>query len=289
MNLNTLRLFVAIIRHGSLSKAAEKLNIPIATISRQIAELEKELAVQLFDRQKSGVKPTMAGQRLYEQVHLSIEQLANAKQILFEEQHQLKGKLRLSASPACEPVLAWIADFQAAYPNVQVHCTLTERVLDLSADGIDVAFRIGALHGEQFIAKKVGKVSSKWVAHPDLLARLGTPNTIQDLKNFPIATWAKNESNAITIGTGKQAVQIPYFFASNDSYAIEYMAKNGKAVALLADNTVDRLVAENGLQEVLIGAENPQFDLTMIYAAHRYPSAIVRAFVEFVQVRAELP
>lgn len=99
----------------------------------------------------------MAGQRLYEQVHLSIEQLATAKEVLFEEQGNLKGKLLLSASPACEPVLAWIADFQAAYPQVQVHCTLTDRLLDLSADGIDVAFRIGQLHGEQFIAKKWGK------------------------------------------------------------------------------------------------------------------------------------
>ncbi|HDL4162782.1 TPA: LysR family transcriptional regulator, partial [Mannheimia haemolytica] len=58
MNLNTLRLFVAVIQHGSLSKASERLNVPIATISRQIADLEKELNIQLFDRQKSGVKPT---------------------------------------------------------------------------------------------------------------------------------------------------------------------------------------------------------------------------------------
>ncbi|HHW7506666.1 TPA: LysR family transcriptional regulator [Mannheimia haemolytica] len=288
MNLNTLRLFVAVIQHGSLSKASERLNVPIATISRQIADLEKELNIQLFDRQKSGVKPTMAGQRLYEQVHLSIEQLANAKEVLFEEQGNLKGKLRLSASPACEPVLSWIADFQTACPQVQVHCTLTDRLLDLSADGIDVAFRIGQLHGEQFIAKKVGQIGSKWVAHPKFLARLGTPNTIKDLKNFPIAAWAKNEVSVITLGTGRQAVEIPYLFASNDSYAIEYMAKQGKAVALLADSTVDRLVAENGLVEVLGETENPKFDLTMIYAAHRYPSSIVRAFVGFVleQVKA---
>ncbi|AWW64276.1 hypothetical protein FEA44_09900 [Mannheimia haemolytica] len=61
-----------------------------------------------------------------------------------------------------------------------------------------------------------------------------------------------------------------------------------KAVALLADSTVDRLVAENGLVEVLGETENPKFDLTMIYAAHRYPSSIVRAFVGFVleQVKA---
>ncbi|AHG85286.1 Transcriptional regulator, LysR [Bibersteinia trehalosi USDA-ARS-USMARC-190] len=282
MNLNTLRLFVAVIQHGSLSKASERLNVPIATISRQIADLEKELNIQLFDRQKSGVKPTMAGQRLYEQVHLSIENLVNAEQLLFAEQQQLQGKLRISASPACEPVLDWIAQFQMQYPQIQVHCTMTDRVLDLSADGIDVAFRIGNLHGDGFIAKKVGQLSSKWVAHPDLLARYGTPTTLNALDHFPLAVWAKNDESTIKLGTGKQAVEIPYFFASNDSYALECMVKRGKAIAQLADFTVERLVAENGLVEVLSDVPNPHFDLTMIYAAHRYPSTIVRTFVDFI-------
>lgn len=75
MNLNTLSLFVAIVQTGSLSKASERTGVPIATISRQISELEKSLQIQLFDRQKSGVKPTMAGQKLYDEVHLSIDNL----------------------------------------------------------------------------------------------------------------------------------------------------------------------------------------------------------------------
>ncbi|HGO5822407.1 TPA: LysR family transcriptional regulator [Mannheimia haemolytica] len=286
MNLNALRLFVAAVQHGSLSMAAEKLAIPIATVSRQISDLEKELSIQLFDRQKSGVKPTMAGQRLYEQVHLSIENLVNAEQVLFDEQEKLQGKLRISTSPACEPVLKWIAEFQAQYPQIQVHCTITDRLLDLSADSIDVAFRVGELHGDQFIAKKVATMTSKWVAHPSLLKKFGTPNTAEDLQRFPVAVWAKNEERNVAISSGKQAVIFRYFFASNDSYAIEYMAKNGKAIAQLADFTADRLIAENGLVQVLPELENPTFDLTMIYASHRYPSSIVRVFVEFMSEKS---
>ena len=120
----------------------------------------------------------MAGQRLYEEVYLAIEQLGNAKEVVLKEQDNLTGRLRISASPACEPVLAWISEFQRLYPNIQIHCTLTDRMLDLFADGIDVAFRLGDLHGEQFIAKKVGAMRSKWVAHPDLLSKRGIPNTL---------------------------------------------------------------------------------------------------------------
>lgn len=112
MNLNALSLFVAVIKHGSLSKTAEKLGVPIATISRQISELEKSLQIQLFDRQKSGVKPTMAGQKLYDEVHLSIDNLLNAKQVLLDDEQNLKGVLRISAPPAFEPSLWWIGKFQ---------------------------------------------------------------------------------------------------------------------------------------------------------------------------------
>lgn len=154
MNLNTLHLFVAIVQTGSLSKASERTGVPIATISRQIAELEKHLQIQLFDRQKSGVKPTMAGQKLYDEVHLSIDNLLNTKQVLFDDEQNLKGVLRISTVPACEPILGWVGEFQAQFPHIQTHCTMTDRALDMTADGIDVAFRMGELHGEQFIAKK---------------------------------------------------------------------------------------------------------------------------------------
>lgn len=62
---------------------------------------------------------------------------------------------------------------------------MTDRILDMTADGIDVAFRMGELHGEQFIAKKMLSVRPKWVARPDLLAQYGTPQTVQDLANPP--------------------------------------------------------------------------------------------------------
>lgn len=281
MNLNTLRLFVTVVQHGSLSKASERLNVPIATISRQISELEKELSIQLFDRQKSGVKPTLAGQKLYDEVHLSIDNLNNAKQVLFDDERQLKGVLRISATPNFSPALSWIAAFQAQYPLISVHCTMTDRILDLSADGIDVAFRIGNLHGDSFIAKKVLSVRPKWVAHPDLLARFGTPKTPKDLAKFPLAGWAKN-GERLSLKLGKTTFELPYMFAANDSHALEYMVLQGKAVCQLSDFTVDKLIKENGLVEILPDFESPVFDVHMVYASHRYPSAIVRKFVEFV-------
>ncbi|WP_165009568.1 LysR family transcriptional regulator [Neisseria yangbaofengii] len=287
MNLNALRLFVAVVQDGSLSKTSEKSGVPIATVSRQISELEKSLNIQLFDRFKSGVKPTMAGQRLYEQVYVSMDNLVNAEQVLFAEQGRLKGLLRISAPPDCTPVLAWIAEFQAQFPLIQVHCTMTDRVLDMTADGIDVAFRMGELHGDNFIAKKVLSVGAKWVAHPDLLAKFGTPQTLAELAALPVAGWARNGENTLKIMAGKQAHFVPYVFACNESSALEYMAVAGKAVCQLADYSANRVMMQHGLAEVLADVDFPRYDISMIYVSHRYPSSIVRAFVEFVGRQVE--
>ncbi|ATD65269.1 LysR family transcriptional regulator [Neisseria weixii] len=287
MNLNALRLFVAVVQEGSLSKTSEKLDVPVATISRQISGLEKSLNIQLFDRFKSGVKPTMAGQRLYEQVYAGMDNLVNAGQVLFAEQGRLKGLLRISAPPGCTPVLDWIAEFQTQFPQVQIHCTMTDRVLDMTADGIDVAFRMGGLHGDNFIAKKVLSVGAKWVAHPDLLAKSGTPHTVAELAALPVAGWARNGGNMLKVMVGKQAHFVPYVFACNESSALEYMAVAGKAVCQLADYSANRMMAQHGLVEVLADVDFPRYDVSMIYAAHRYPSSIVRAFVEFVGQQIE--
>ncbi len=119
------------------------------------------------------------------------------------------------------------------------------------------------------------------------MAKSGTPNSLAELQHFPIAVWERNENPTVRLGSGKQAVEIPYLFASNDSYAIEYMAKQGKAIAQLARFTADRLIAENGLVEVLADVESTKLDITMIYAQHRYPPSIVRAFVGFVLERVQ--
>ena len=163
---------------------------------------------------------------------------------------------------------------------------MTDRVLDMTADGIDVAFRMGELHGEQFIVKKVLSVRSKWVARPDLLARYGTPSTMQDLANFPLAGWARNGETVLSFKIDKQTYHLPYMFASNESSAVEFMAINGRAVCQLADYTADRLIRDCGLTEVLPNVVLLSYDVSMLYASHRYPSSIVRAFVGFVMDKA---
>lgn len=282
MNLNTLPLFTSIIQTGSLSKTAEKLGVPIATISRQITELEKSLGVQLFDRQKTGVKPTLAGQQFYEQIALSVDNLTQITQHFATDDRDISGKLRISTTTGMEEIWAWIDEFGELYPKVSVHLQVTDRILDLVEDGIDFAFRVGELHTDSVIAKKVMTNRVKWLAHPKLLDRFGTPNSLADLANFPLVGWARADQKFLPIPNGKKSLELPYTFASNDAYAIENAIKKGRGVGMLADKTAHRLITENGLVEILSHIPMPEFAVHLLYVKHRYQSALMRKFLEFV-------
>src|SRR5215471_12878241 len=155
MDLDAVRMFVAVVQAGSLSAAAVRLGIPLPTLSRRIRELEQQLKVQLLERSRSGAKPTDAGARLYEHASRAIEVLVEAEQAIKSDQAHLKGRLRLSLPQSFEPWWDLLAAFQRRYPDIQVYVYSTERRMDMIEDGIDVALRVGAIVHEAMVARHV--------------------------------------------------------------------------------------------------------------------------------------
>src|SRR6266850_6794814 len=99
VNLNAAQMFVSVVQAGSLSAAANRLGIPLATLSRQVRELEQQLKVQLLERSVRGTRLTDAGARLYEHASRGIEALVEGEQAVMSDQARLKGRLRLSLPP----------------------------------------------------------------------------------------------------------------------------------------------------------------------------------------------
>ncbi|MGX2968073.1 LysR family transcriptional regulator [Ursidibacter sp. B-7004-1] len=283
MNLNTLRLFVAIVQQGSLSKASEHTGVPIATISRQIANLEKELNIQLFDRQKSGVKPTTQGQLFYEQVYLSIDNLLHIERTLHDHKHALSGVLRVSMPIGIDSIWNVLMAFGQRYPNVAIHCQATERTIDLVADGIDVAFRMGDLQTDSVIAMPVAYARAVWVASPELIARLGTPSTPDDLLHYPCASFGKSGEQSVVFEWQDGKCQVPCVFVSNDNSAIVHWAKMGQAVCLMMDNIAQSLIEQGQVVQVLADYPSIYYSINALYLAHRHRSAVVKSFIEFIK------
>ncbi|MGX2955747.1 LysR family transcriptional regulator [Ursidibacter arcticus] len=283
MDLNAVRLFVAVVQAGSLSKASVQLDVPIATISRQLTILEKTLGITLLNRQKSGVKPTTQGQLFYEQVHLNIDNLLHIERTLHDHKHALSGVLRVSMPIGIDSIWNVLMAFGQRYPNVAIHCQATERTVDLVADGIDVAFRMGELKTDSVIATPVAYARAVWVASPELIARLGTPTTPDDLLHYPCASFGKSGEQSIAFEWQDGKCQVPCVFVSNDNSAVVHWAKMGQAVCLMMDNTAQSLIEQGQVVQVLADYPSIRFPINALYLAHRHRSAVVKSFIEFVK------
>ncbi len=280
MDFNATKLFIAVVNAGSFSAASEKMGVPISTLSRKINELEQALNVQLLERSRQGVRPTHKGQQFFEQTRLGIELLEDAQKSVTSA-HKLQGKLRLSVPPNFSIWWDLLIEFQQRYPDINVFCHSSERVVDLFEDGVDVALRMGDLNTDDVIAKPVMTVEILFVASPKLLARHGTPKTLTEMARLPVAAWESLNHGFFEWNSGTEKVKYEPFFSTNNVQGLIHYALSGMGITHLPD-VLARPWLENGELIALLPETAKQvLPLHLVYARHKHPSALVRAYLDF--------
>lgn len=176
MNPQRLAIFATIIQSGSISAAALKLGCGKSVVSRQLAQLEKDLGARLIQRSTRQLALTEVGQLVLEearQIERSLDKIAH---LTDSYQQQVRGLLRVSCSMAGRRVLVpLLADFTALYPQVKISLQLDDAMVDLIAQQVDVAIRTSALVDSTLVARKLSESPSVVCAAPTYLARRGTP------------------------------------------------------------------------------------------------------------------
>ncbi|MGM3175708.1 substrate binding domain-containing protein [Dickeya lacustris] len=171
--------------------------------------------------------------------------------------------------------------FQQRYPDITVFCHSSERVVDLFEDGIDVALRMGNLNTDNVIAKPVMAVEALFVASPALLARYGTPQTLEDMAKLPIAAWESLNHGSFEWGMGSVKVKYEPAFSSNNSQGLIHYALSGMGVAQVLDFSARPWLESGELIRLLPGITMQNLPLHLVYARHKHPSALVRAYLDF--------
>lgn len=286
MDLNAVQMFVSVVQSGSLSAAAERLGVPLPTLSRRVRELERQLKVQLLERSVRGTKLTDAGTRLYEHASRGIEALVEGEQAVVSDQARLKGRLRLSLPPSFEPWWELLATFQQRYPEIQVQVYTTERRVDLIEDGIDVVLRVGAIAHETMVARQVLRYRHVLVASPSLIKRLGLPDAPDALHRFPCATWGVG-ANVSAWRLGDQVFEARAVLSTNDYAHLRSRALAGEVVTELPPFLAAGAFREQRLVALLLEHPMPEQQINLLYPSHRHPSAIVRAYLNFCQQQVQ--
>jgi DNA-binding transcriptional LysR family regulator len=189
--LEAMSVLLAAVESGSLSKASRKLGLPLATVSRKVAELEDHLKATLLTRSAKGLELTPTGRSYVTAARAILEQVTEAERAASGEYIEPKGDLVVTAPIMFGRlhVLPVVTSFLDAYPEVAVGLALTDRVTHFPDDQVDVAFRIGALPDSSLIASRLGAVRHVVCASPGYLAANGIPATLDDLARHRVVSF----------------------------------------------------------------------------------------------------
>lgn len=183
IDLNDIKLFVSTIQAGSLSRAAELMNIPKSRLSRRLTELEKALGTTLVDRGRKGIVLNELGKRFYPEAQQMLQSAQQAIDVVQQDLTEPKGLLRLSIASevARDLILPLLSEYLARYSQVSLDINVSNKKIHLIQDGIDLAIRVGSLDNENVIAKKLLDIEFALYASQDYLAQKGTPQSPYEL------------------------------------------------------------------------------------------------------------
>ncbi len=277
MDLNAVKLFVQAAEAGSISEAARRTGTPLPTLSRQLRKLEDDLGMRLFERGPRGLVLTPAGDQLVVDAQPALAALAEAEQRLHDASG-VAGRLRISMPPHLEPLWQVFRAFARRYPAVTFDVFVTDRRVDLVADGIDVALRVGEPGTAGYVGRTLTRYRHRLVASRKFLAAhpLATP---PDLLGVPTACWRGSGGSVWHLGD--TSVELEPVLVTNDYLHLLRLAEAGDVVTEVPPFLAARGLQQGRLVEALPGHPLPEHPMRALVVERRSMSPLVRQFLEY--------
>ena len=287
--LQSMGIFVAVVERGSFRGAARQLALSPASVTAHVAELERQLAVQLLHRGTRGLELTDDGLVYRDHCRLVLDEIAQTEARLRGTRNSASGRLSVDAyaTAGVHLVLPALREFAERQPGITVDLSLTDRAYDLSADGFDVMLRHGPASNEGLIARPLGDASVFTVASPEYLAAHGEPATPQDLLNHECINLRSPRSGKVIDWVFRRrgehlAMQVPGRWSMSHNEQRIQAALAGLGLAQAADYAVQALLKTGRLKQVLSDWSPRNSPLLLLYAPHRRDVLKVKAFVDFL-------
>lgn len=254
--LRGMEILIAVVECGSFTDAALRLEMSAVMVGKYIANIERQLGTRLLERNTRRQSLTDAGRVYYEEARRVVEQVAIAERSVERLRLAPAGTLRISAPTsfgACA-IAPLTAAFLQAWPDVRIELDLTNRMVDLIDEGIDLAIRIGAIHHSDLVAKYLCPYRMVICAAPDYLARYGTPVTPTDLAShccLSHTVWtARNEwilpGEQDAVHWKREAI-----LRCNDGHGLRMAAIAGAGLLLQPEVLLSEALASGKLVRVL--------------------------------------
>jgi DNA-binding transcriptional LysR family regulator len=286
-----MSILLVSVEEGSFSAASRKLNVPLATVSRKVADLEAHLKTRLLVRSTRKLMLTEPGVAYVAASKAILEQVEEAEAQANGEYSVPKGELTITAPVVFGRlhILPVVTEFLARFAEINVHLVLADRIVSLIDDHIDMAVRIGELPDSNMIATKVGTIRRVICASPSYLAAHGVPRTPESLRDHTCVTFSELMSGAswaVKNKDGKTESVRPFCrLKINTAESAIDAAVQGVGLTNVLSYQVARCVQEGALEIVLQDFEPPPISVHLVHAHQGLLPLKMRRFLEFAAPR----
>lgn len=288
--LESMSMLVTAVEAGSISAAARRLGRPLATVSRKISELEAHLGTRLLNRSSRRLTLTDAGRSYVAACQRILEDVREAERAAAGEYSAPRGRLTVTAPIVFGRlhVLPVVAEFLAAYPEIDLRLVLADGVVNLFEEQIDLAVRIGDLPDSSLIATRVGAIRRVICASPAYLSARGTPDHPMDLGRHDCVTFEglmAPEAWRFAVGKTVMSVPIRSRLVVNTAEAAIDAAVAGVGLTRVLSYQVAAALAEGRLAIVLEDYEPAPSPVSLVFGGGPPLPLKLRAFIDFAAPR----
>lgn len=282
-----IEAFVAVAQLGSFVKAADKLGLSKAMVSRHVSELEARLGVRLMQRSTRRLSLSDAGAEYLQRCTQILAELADANAAVSAAAVQAQGLLKITA-----PVTFGIrhlaplwGEFLRVHPRVELEVNLNDRVVDLIEEGYDLALRIGQLLPSTLIARRIASARLLLCASPRYLQQAAPIRELADLAQHDVIAYsylATGEQWHFSGPEGARSITVHPRLRSNSGDTCRAAALADQGVVFQPGFLVGEDLKVGRLVQILPQYEGPELDISVVYASRQHLSHKVRAMVEFL-------
>lgn len=278
-----MHLFVEVAKASSFRRAAEVLGIPGSTVSRRIADLERDLGLRLFNRSTRRVELTEGGRQYFENCKRILHEARLAHQELTDLQTQPAGLIRASIPVDFSVIYLspLLAEFSGRYPGIRFELDLTPNQADLMGGPVDLAIRMGLPKDHNLIARPIAKLETILVAAPDYLRKHGTPRQPLDLLKHNCLQMNDAPWTLIHRDGNSQTLDVRGPFIANNRGMLHQLALGGQGIAQAAASWVQADLQAKRLVHIMKKWAPPTVQAYAVTTTRLLP-AKVRVFLDFL-------
>ena len=288
--LENMQVFVRIVEAGSITKAAEQLNLAKSAVSKRLGDLETRLGSKLINRTTRTSSLTDAGNQYYQRVKLLIGEVDSLNGDMACKTQVLSGSLRLAVplSFGISHLTPAIDVFMRQHPDLHIEIDFSDRKVDIIEGGYDLAFRIGSLPDSGLQARKITPIKHAICASPSYLKRQGMPTTPKELATHKIVKYGHWPLAGMPLldSKGQQhLVNMDACLTANNGDAMKQIALSGHGIVMLPTFIVWDALAKGDLVPILENYSLATMHAYAVYPSTRYLPRKVRSLIDFLVER----